>query len=592
MSIFRRILFATALLFAASCSEEPLSSDVVPEMIDVMIGCGDKGTIVVGEDTRTVLEDDGISIRWDENDRIALWGHNAAGDCVVDGAELAMWRYNTDWDEACFRGSIPAMAEGTYSYYAVSPIPVNAAGNQIFYSIPAVQDGEYHPEWNILAAEPVAGAPSLVNGYNNDILLDFKSRVHLLRIRIPANSLGEKITAIKLSFDRPVVGSMMMDYTDPSSLSLTESGSSSEITLNFATPKDAGDVVYAFIAPVECETISIIAQGTMYESQPRSVAGKMFAAGHTTPIAYTVPARERLMGTIVRLSLPEAQAGANTLGERIKSLTLNVNGAQFGDGSSSMSFNVSDNGTYDIFFHENGTVDPTALAGKAVSVTYTSEHAVVSSSFTMSTVVTKGIINEGAGYGLPTVPYLFEEYFNSVNGNENNVEAGGASISSDNNSEGLAFMGLTDEWSGQRIGSESGNAIKLSAVKGVRQWRGRMTAPCLKNLTKDAHIVVTFNMTGYQKNGNTCTCTVGFSNDTANTKYKYDDGLTATMGTFTPPTNGGYGSINQQISFSTSATKASPSSRLSWLINYGTGGAFNYQTYYLFVDNIRVSIKQ
>ncbi len=85
-----------------------------------------------------------------------------------------------------------------------------------------------------------------------------------------------------------------------------------------------------------------------------------------------------------------------------------------------------------------------------------------------------------------TVPYLFEEDFGGVNGSEHNVEAGGASTSASNSATGLGFMGLTDAWSGQRIGSQSGRAVKISSVRGLRQWRGRMTAPPLSGLKADA----------------------------------------------------------------------------------------------------------
>lgn len=582
MSIFRRILFATALLFAASCSEEPLSSDVAPEMIDVMIGCGDKGTIVVGEDTRTVLEDDGISIRWDENDRIALWGHNAAGDCVVDGAELAMWRYNTDWDEACFRGSIPAMAEGAYSYYAVSPIPVNAAGNQIFYSIPAVQDGEYHPEWNILAAEPVAGAPSLVNGYNNDILLDFKSRVHLLRIRIPANSLGEKITAIKLSFDRPVVGSMMMDYTDPSSLSLMESGSSSEITLNFATPKDAGDVVYAFIAPVECETISIIAQGTMYESQPRSVAGKMFAAGHTTPIAYTVPARERLMGTIVRFNLAEANTGANTLGEKANSFTLSVNGAQFNNGSStSESFAINSSGVYEMFFHEKGGVDPTALSGKTITATYDSNNAIVSAGFTMTAVTAGTTVNQT----LPTVPYLLYQDFSGASAFTSNVNQG----SGNPNGVSLSGCGL-EGWTAARVQIHAGTAAQVSVRhETVAQYPGRLDTSTMP-LKSGASVNIRVSFTAQRNNQYvflTCGTIDGTDPTTGNKGVNSGTTITPSLNTSANASN-----IPSTV-YTFTASGFTSTKRVSWVVERTykfSGNGFSSNTWYAYIDNVKVQI--
>lgn len=193
-----------------------------------------------------------------------------------------------------------------------------------------------------------------------------------------------------------------------------------------------------------------------------------------------------------------------------------------------------------------------------------------------------------------TVPYLFEEDFGGVNGSEHNVEAGGASTSASNSATGLGFMGLTDAWSGQRIGSQSGRAVKISSVRGLRQWRGRMTAPPLSGLKADAGevaVTVEFYIDGYQSKGSTCTCTFGFSDDDANTNLTYDDGLTTRTADFTPPTDGGYDRIATRLSYTTLPGQVNAASRPSWLIDYGSGGgAFDYRTYYLFIDNIRISL--
>lgn len=61
----------------------------------------------------------------------------------------------------------------------------------------------------------------------------------------------------------------------------------------FRTPKDAGDAVFAVIAPIELtadQAVTITAICEAGESEPRDIAGKHFSEGHTTPIAYHIPA--------------------------------------------------------------------------------------------------------------------------------------------------------------------------------------------------------------------------------------------------------------------------------------------------------------
>ena len=232
-----------------------------------------------------------------------------------------------------------------------------------------------------------------------------------------------------------------------------------------------------------------------------------------------------------------------------------------------------------------------ALENRTLTIDYESQHALLEG---RTVVLPHTLRAEAANTVSMTVPYLFEEDFGGVNGSEHNVEAGGASTSASNSATGLGFMGLTDAWSGQRIGSQSGRAVKISSVRGLRQWRGRMTAPPLSGLKADAGevaVTVEFYIDGYQSKGSTCTCTFGFSDDDANTNLTYDDGLTTRTADFTPPTDGGYDRIATRLSYTTLPGQVNAASRPSWLIDYGSGGgAFDYRTYYLFIDNIRISL--
>ena len=410
MRILRSSLIGI-LLAATACNQstEPTPAPEA-ETIQVTIGTGPRIDI----QTRTELTD-GTDIKWESDDRLALWARNSDGSFAFEGAVFSLWRYGTTWEQAFFRGEVPAMdPSGAYRYHAVSPVPASASAEtrQATYEIPAVQDGTFHGEWDVMVADAVgseeAPAPALVEGDNSDaVALAFHHKIHLLRIRIPENRLGEKISQITLNFPVEVAGTMSVDFTDAAAVP-TVSGSKS-LTLRFDEPKDAGDEVYATIAPVtlsEADAIEIYATGTLYESQHRTIAGKAFAEGHITPIAYNIPEAGETLGTIVRLTLDET--GEHTLGERIQSFTLRVEGASFDNGTAERTFTVGESGTYEMLFPQGS--NPEALSGKEVTITYDSEHALLTRRFTLPEI-TPEAVNTVA---LPGVPYLLSEDFSAV----------------------------------------------------------------------------------------------------------------------------------------------------------------------------------
>ncbi len=590
MSKFSGIILG-ALLLLVGCGEEQMGVNTTElpdhrEKITVMLSCSDNGSIALDESTRTTLADDGTTICWDTLDVIKLWGHNAAGDPVVDGAELALWRYNPTFSEGCFRGTVSAMDDGTYSYYAATPVPASVAGTQLFYNIPAVQDGEYHSDWNILLSEPVTDAPALVKGYNEAVPLSFKSQIHLLRIRIPANNLGEKITSMTLSFTSPVVGSLMIDYTD-ATLELLSSTASDTVTLKFNEPKDAGDEVYAFIAPVESTTLSVISTGTVYESEPRTVSGKLFSAGHTTPISYTVPVQGRILGTMLRFTLDAGKTGLNTLGEKANSFTLSVDGAQFNNGSSTSEvFQINDSGVYEMFFPSSGGINASALSGKQITVTYDSEHALVPATFTLPTIADGTV----SSHVLPEVPYLFFEDFSTV-AYFSNKDA--YATSSTGNNHSITFL---DGWSGGRVGAQANTAIRLAARRETSaRYHARVDSAPLKNIKsgKTVNISVEFQYGMDRQEGGIGsanvgqTCYMGYVTET--TTYASGD----TDGTFNDSFNikeTGYGYTNMPYVRTFTLSGRGPETRLSWRTECDNKAGLNNSTCWLYMDNIKVKI--
>ena len=352
-----------------------------------------------------------------------------------------------------------------------------------------------------------------------------------------------------------------------------------------------GVYAWAFIAPGPIDGDIVFRAYDSRGYQTGTIAAPLartLEAGHTTPVSLTVPAPRPL----TYLDFTEA---ANHLGEALTRIRLTAPDALFVQpfgAEDATEFTASRNadGQFRVPVYAD-THPAAALENRTLTIDYESQHALLEG---RTVVLPHTLRAEAANTVSMTVPYLFEEDFGGVNGSEHNVEAGGASTSASNSATGLGFMGLTDAWSGQRIGSQSGRAVKISSVRGLRQWRGRMTAPPLSGLKADAGevaVTVEFYIDGYQSKGSTCTCTFGFSDDDANTNLTYDDGLTTRTADFTPPTDGGYDRIATRLSYTTLPGQVNAASRPSWLIDYGSGGgAFDYRTYYLFIDNIRISL--
>lgn len=291
---FRIILLALPLVFGACSDSSDADTRPATETISVSVGSGPKIDIESEDKSRTQLGEDGVSVKWASDDQIALWAVNSRSETVFSKQAFKLYHYNTDYNTAKFRGDIPQMPADTYTYYAVSPVPSESDGTQATYLIPDVQDGGFNGDWDVMVADPVKAPALEKNDTGETVQFQFSHKVHVLKIRIPKNDLGEKVSEITLAFPQPVTGRMTVDAADPDAAP-TLTGGNNTLTLRFDTPKDAGDVVFAVIAPVELtaeQPVTITAICEAGESEPRDIPGKHFSEGHTTPIAYQMkPAR-------------------------------------------------------------------------------------------------------------------------------------------------------------------------------------------------------------------------------------------------------------------------------------------------------------
>ena len=617
-------LLLLPLLCAACSKNTDEAADPATRSIEVAIGSGPRLDIRPQSTTRTELGDDGVSVKWQTGDRLALWAVNSAAQTVVDAVAFSLYHYNATYNSANFRGSIPQMAEDTYTYYAVSPVPASTDGLRASYDIPAVQDGTFHGEWDVMVATPIEGAAALrehdkkdASGIsdNTDIVnLQFAHKMHVLKITIPRNDLGEPISEIKLTFPTPVVGRLTVDAANPAAAAeLSES--SNTLTLRFSEPKEAEDVVYALIAPVtleEGQEVSIVASSSTLESEERTFApaSRTFAAGHTTPINYNVPAAAV---QLTQLIFTLAETGVNTLGEAINTFTVTApSGWSFEDGSQSRTFDVTGTGDYTLRFRDY--TNPTQEM-PGFQVTYDSEHALLTETFTLPTV-TAGAENRVASF---RVPYLFEEDFSGVAdfSRDDNLSLN-VTNSGNNAATDLSDYGLSG-WTGARCGASAGKAVRICsrnecAALTRGSYHGRIDTPTLTALKGSCKVVVRFNysISRNSNQGNVLQpyLAAGITdatdrNATSNRwgSFISGEGNPGTILQYNIPAvvydlndsgalNGSFDNIPLQGEFSTTA---SASQRLVWEVYMKSGEpresfAYYYSNNWVYLDDIRVSI--
>lgn len=580
-----RILLLAASILTIGCTQTPYNEGT-PESRPINVEITARAGI--GIESRTALGDDGISVRWSPGDRITLWALDAGGAASFEAQPFELRHYDATYDEARFTGTVPTMAQGSYTYCAVSPQPATYDGTRVTYEIPAEQNGTFDGSLDVMVAEPVADAPALVEGLNSNLSLRFRHKIHLLRIRIPGNQLGEPVTRLTLKFPVPVAGTMSLDITDAEATP-TINGSN-QITLRFDQPKDVGDVVYAAIAPValeESDLIEITATGELYESETRTMPGKDFQAGHITPIAYTVPGAGGPVGTIIRFSLKDT--GVNTLGEAVEKLWFAADGITLDEGSEAKPFTVNDKGEYELVFPNDSDIPARLQQAGALTVYYDSEHATVSKSCTLGTLTIPGVNH----ITLPNVPYLFEEDFSGASNHDYS-----------NSTDELSGIGLPG-WGASRYEVQSGRAACYMYVgtntSSIDNRRGRLDTPVLP-LKEGASvsIKVSYNIgapivSGTLSSQWSVTCEFGTQVGTEGA-ISGDTDMTQVVERFTPADGGDFTNPLPQSKTDILLTGATSATRLTWrAADYQkvSGGWFSTITakyFYIYIDDIKVSI--
>lgn len=567
---FRTILLALPLLASCSDLQQP-GRGPAGETLRVTVGSGPRIAIEADAATRTSLGDDGVSVAWTTGDRIALWALDDASQVALDGAVLTLYRYNASYDSAQFTGDVPAVMErDTYTYYAVSPVPAEVAGMKASFDIPAVQNGAFDGACDVMVAEPVVG-PALVEGDNSETVnFRFRHMIHVLKIRIPSNRLGEAVSEMTLVFPEPVAGRMTVDIADPTAAPTIADGSRT-LTLRFDQPKTEGDTVYAVIAPLDLTAdrkIAVKAVGATRESRTLEFAGKAFTAGHTTPIAYHIPA---VGPTTVRFTL--ADTGEESLGERIGSFTLTApEGFDLdGNGSNECTFPVAEAGNYDLTFE----TFPESLQGATLAVRYESENALLDGSLTVPQLKPGGTTTAAT----LRVPALLEEDFSRCDAFKGPQKTG------DQLGTELSAAGLPGWYAGARcegIAATCANLRSYSDLGGP--YHSRLDSRPLAGIKpgKTVSVKLVFRADWVKNKSASMGLIVGRTSDHY-LNSAIDDATNLPM-----TDNGAATPDNIPTEHTVTIANLTAAQSIAWKTDGRNGTMFNYED--LYIDRIRVSI--
>ncbi len=615
--LYRYFLLVCIVSVAAACSRDSQGASQPERRTAVTIDCA--GTF--GVDVRTFIEgqlsNGNLEIGWDEADRFRLWSCKSSdGTPVTPGADFALYHYDMTFPVARFKGEVDLSAYNagdTYNYYAVSPVPASEAdvqGTRVSYTIPDVQTGEFDGNSDILTAQ-LTGAPALAEDHNPDIRLRFQHQVHVLRISIPENRMGEEIRAMELSFPSSVTGRLTVDAAGASDPVLTDGNS--VVKLKFAEPKKAGDVVYVTIAPTTIPAEGVISMriiGRTGETLTDCLGGvaRTMAAGHFSPVELRVP-QMKIRYTLLTFRLPEG-LGVNTLGEAVNKVKItpsdggSLAGATLPDESvltsSELTYGVSssDSRDYTVMLMPDVAEGIIAgLNGKALTVELESPRAWGMSQVLAGRNIT---LNAETVYDI-SVPYLLDidlTGFTGSDGHDNPPYGWKSDTNTKASNLGEIINAKLAGWSGVNVGVESG-AIRTNCrfqnAFVSNRYRGRVDTAPLARIKSKAKVKVNLEYTG-AKGGASAVNPVaayGYTTDQSATIDSKNDSGTDWLSTGAQqfpnlPTNGSY--TSGFVPFEYTIADCTPQHRLTWEVNsVGTATATNANSW-LYIRNIKVSL--
>ena len=560
--------------------------------------------------SRTAMDDEGKA-SWVEGDTFSLWAENRTGGFNLNGADYTMMYYWHSAQSAVFTSFSNTLAEGDYTYYAVSPKPESINARKATYTLPGEQQGDVvDGAYDILVATPVTAAALSENKVNN-LAMEFNHKTHLLKMIIPksGNPLNNPIKQVVFTFPTTVVGNFTI-ATNAEAAPVANSGSR-QLIINMPNGFDEGDTAWgriiegAISGNVTYYAISTIGERT---TERTFKLDKECKGGHITPLSLVIP--DPIPPTILRVKV-----GKNNLGEAVKRVSIIDH-----NGKTLKSYSANANNIYDLEqygIYEEGLFQ--TYTGRTFTVRFESEHAIVEKKISIPSIITKYTVNTVATID---VPYLFYEDFTSIH---TSFEKDDARVDNLMSVDGMLlnnYMSVSG-WNGAHIKGVAGTGVRVNvrhqSALGATRTNGRLDSPAMKALKSGANVTlkVEFDMgayanSGYGKNNDIfCTAGVHTSSESSalngietttvagtdindyNRVPKMFSSVCLTTGYLgNNYNNDSFGSTFPTYSFTVSG--CSSATRFGWVpcCVQKEWVTANNAHYYIYIDNIRVSIAQ
>lgn len=611
MERYASALLSCFLLFLlTACSADSLETGGAAHSVVVGFYAG-------GDVTRTSICQDGLSTAWTEGDRLSLWARNQSGEWTLEKQTFNI--YGVNLSRGFFTSTLPsAMPEGDYTYFACYPVPVSVSGTTASFNLPAVQNGKATGA-EILVAYPTTHRELTALPVPEDhsgMQMRMRHLLHQFRFYLPQGAdvfNGEPIEKIVLSMPSPVVGTVGADWQNPEGeTSLTNGGTTVTLLLDAPVSESTPTVTDYAVASIHPTTFSetdsfgvkMYTATKWAAAEPVRLLGRTFAAGHSTPVRL-------LPGEPHDFCHLNFILNAVNLGENPYKVTFTVpSGCSLGEnGGTSFVWDPGHKiavGESCSLEYETGSLF-TALGGKTVTVSFESEHAIVSQTITLPSLSGKTSYTASL-----TVPYLLYEDFSGISSYSSNDEYSGGFNSGSKSS--TTFLG---GWSAARFGAQAGTSIRLACRRETSaDYPARLDSAPLNGIKNGvtASVSVSFNYGSARREGGlgsnpncnqyvyigTTTKSGGISSGGSVYSANVIDWITGGSvdlgnieGTFgqyisVTGTDGSYTRMPESTSFQLDGL--GHSNRITWLsVPTHAAGATN-GTYWLYIDNIKVTI--